>query len=96
MLIEMPDACSDIWANKHHYDFSDYPMDNQYHYDSNKKVITKFKDDCSSVPITEFIGLRPKMYSIEKSDLRSLQERKQMTHIQVVMRSHEHKMGILV
>ena len=107
MLIGTPDAYADMWANKHHYDFGDYPKDNQYHDDTNKKVIGKFKDECSSVPIEEFIDLRPKMYSIEKSDLsnirkakgivksvvekdlthelyiKRLQERKQMTHIQV-------------
>ena len=30
----------------------------------NKKVIGKFKDDMCGDPIVEFIGLRPKLYSI--------------------------------
>ena len=29
----------------------------------NKKVIGKFKDEASSCPIRELVGLRPKMYS---------------------------------
>ena len=41
-------------------------MINQNHpnYDaSNKKVIGKFKDELKGEIITEFIGLKPKMYS---------------------------------
>ena len=57
MSIETPDAYADMWAD---HDFNDYPKDNQYHDDSNKKVIGKFKDKCSSIPIAEFIGLMPK------------------------------------
>ena len=107
-----------MWANKDHYDFNDYPKDNQYHDDSNKKVIGKFKDEANGIPISEFIGLRPKMYSIETCDLtnirkakgivgtvvkkdlthelykRSLQERKEMTHTQVIIKSHEHQIGV--
>ena len=46
--------------------------DNQYYKVTNKKVIGKFKDECNSVPIAEFIGLRPKMFSIQKSDLNEI------------------------
>ena len=34
----------------------------------NKKVIGKFKDECASVPISEYIGLRPKLYSVLRAD----------------------------
>jgi hypothetical protein len=47
----------DCWDN------SDYPKDNPYHSTHNKKVIGKLKDEASGVPITEFVGLRSKMYS---------------------------------
>ena len=30
----------------------------------NKKVVGKLKDECNGRPITEFVGLHPKMYSI--------------------------------
>ena len=76
MLIETPDAYADMWANKHHYDFSDYPKDNQYHYDSNKKVIGKFKDECNSVPVAKFVGLQSKIYSIKKSNLNEIRRAK--------------------
>ena len=31
-------------------------------------MVGKFKDECNGVPIAEFVGLRPKMYSIKKSN----------------------------
>ena len=46
------------------YDFSDYPKYHRCYSTENKKVIDKFKDECNGRPITEFVGLRPKMYSI--------------------------------
>jgi len=46
------------------YDFSDYPKDHRCYSTENKKVIGKFKDECNGRPITEFVRLRPKMYSI--------------------------------
>ena len=32
--------------------------------EKNKKVLGKFKDECGGVPIKEYVGLRPKMYSV--------------------------------
>ncbi|CAB4015631.1 Gastrula zinc finger [Paramuricea clavata] len=50
----------DCWDN------SDYPKDSPYYSAHNKKVIGKFKDEAGGVPITEFVGLRSKMYSYTK------------------------------
>jgi hypothetical protein len=50
------------------YDFSDYPKDHPLFSEMNKKVIGKFKDETSSKPISEFCGLRSKMYSIKLGD----------------------------
>ena len=36
--------------------------------ETNKKVIGKMKDQCAGTPIAEYIGLRPKLYSILRSD----------------------------
>ena len=65
--IETPDMYADMCGNNK-YDFSDYPKDHQCFNDSNKKVVGKFKDDCAGKLISEFVGLRPKMYSILKVD----------------------------
>ena len=39
-------------------------------------VIGKFKDEANGIPLSEFIGLRPKMYSIETSDLTNIRKAK--------------------
>jgi len=54
-------------VNKTSYDLSEYPRDSPYHNVENKKVVGKFKDECNGIPIAEFVGLRPKMYSILKT-----------------------------
>ena len=51
-----------------YWDNSDYPKDSPYHSSHNKKVMGKFKDEAGGVPITEFVGLRSKMYSYVKEN----------------------------
>jgi hypothetical protein len=51
----------DCWDN------SDYQKDSPYYNDHNKKVIGKFKDETKGIQITEFVGLRSKMYSYTKN-----------------------------
>ena len=53
------------------FDNSDYPSDSQYFDKTNKKVIRKFQDEAASIPLTEFIGLRFKMYSCTKDNSKS-------------------------
>ena len=45
------------------YDFSEYPLDHTLHDTSNHKALGFFKDELNSVPIREFVGLRPKCYA---------------------------------
>ena len=66
--IEADDIYKDFFYNKDKFDNSDYPQNSPYHYKFNKKIIGKFKDECSSIPIAEFIGLRSKMYSYIKDN----------------------------
>ena len=47
---------------------SGYPESAEFYDKTNKKVIGKFKDEASFVPILEFIGLRSKMYSYMKEN----------------------------
>ena len=50
------------------FDFSNYPEDSKFFDQANKKVIGKMKDE-SEVKITnEFVGLKPKMYSMLLDD----------------------------
>ena len=46
------------------FDTSEYKEDNPLHSTANKKIIGKMKDETHGIPIQEFVGLRPKMYSI--------------------------------
>ena len=48
------------------FDFSNYSKDSKFLDDTNKKVVGKIKDEFGGVVVTEFIGLKSKMYSIKK------------------------------
>lgn len=59
----------DFFKNKDKFDNSDYPEISKFYDKSNKKVIGKFKDEAAGeIIITEFIGLRSKMYSYTKDN----------------------------
>ena len=62
--IETEDVYKDIEKNKSFYDISDYPKEHPLFSEENKKVLGKMKDECNGEPITEYVGLRSKMYSI--------------------------------
>ena len=49
---------------RQHFDLSNYPADHHLFNIENKMVTLKFKDELGGVPIEEFVGLKPKMYSI--------------------------------
>ena len=66
--IEANDVYKDFWNDRNKFDNSDYPENSPYFNKSNKKVIGNFKDEASGIPITEFIGLRSKMYSYIKDN----------------------------
>ena len=54
--------CKDLFG------FSNYSKDSKFFNETNKKVIGKMKDEFGGVIITEFVGLKSKMYSIKKID----------------------------
>ena len=66
--IQTDDVYEDFWSDKDKFDNCDYPENSQYFNKTNKKVIGKFKDEVAGIPITEFVGLRSKMYSYIKDN----------------------------
>ena len=49
-------------------DFSEYPLDSNFFDPVNKKVAGKLKDDYKGKVISEFVGLKSKMYSLISAD----------------------------
>ena len=47
-------------------DFSNYSKDSKFFNETNKKVIGKMKDEFGGVIVSEFVGLKSKMYSMKK------------------------------
>ena len=66
--IEAEDIYKDFWNDKDMFDNSDYPENSPYYCNTNKKIIGKFKDEACGIPITEFVGLKSKMYSYVKDN----------------------------
>ncbi|MCG8571961.1 MAG: endonuclease VII domain-containing protein [Spirochaetes bacterium] len=61
--ITTDDAYEDLYLDGELFDNSDYDKSSKFFFDNNKKVIGKFKDEAKGKPITEFVGLKSKMYS---------------------------------
>ena len=58
----------DFYRWKDLFDFSSYSKDSKFFDYANKNVIGEMKDEYGRVIIGQFIGLKSKMYSINKID----------------------------
>ena len=63
-VIEMEDFCSDEMKDMDLYDTSDYSKNHLAYSDKNKKELGKFKDEMVARIIKQFVGLKPKLYSV--------------------------------
>lgn len=63
-VIETDDMYQDMHDSKELYDMSNFDESSPFFDKTNKKVLGKFKDECDGKPPEEFVGLRPKMYSM--------------------------------
>ena len=50
------------------FDFRNYSKDSTFFDETNKKVTGKMKDEFGGVIVSEFVGLKSKMYSMKKTD----------------------------
>ena len=66
--VDTEDVYGDMKKNLADYDTSNYSPGHPLFSTANKKVIGKFKDELGGRLMTEFIGLRPKMYSFVGED----------------------------
>ena len=66
--IKTDDVYADMLKHADLYDTSNYAPGHPLYSDQNKKVIGKFKDELGGKVMTEFIGIRPKMYSYAGQD----------------------------
>ncbi|GFX76893.1 uncharacterized protein TNCV_3279281 [Trichonephila clavipes] len=63
------DVYDDIQKDLHFFDTSDYPQTHPLYCEINKKVLGKMKDELSSSLALEFVGLKPKMYSLKSAEM---------------------------
>jgi hypothetical protein len=66
--IQTDDLYDDIAKASINYDLSNYPKEHAIYDASNKKVVGKFKDELGSEIMSEFVGLKSKVYSFIKED----------------------------
>ncbi len=64
--IDTKNVYQDMYENKDMFGLSD--VKGKFHDITNKKILRKFKPETANNVITEFIGLRSKMYSIKLDD----------------------------
>ncbi len=66
--IESEDLYEELAKNKYlksHFDFSNYSADHPLYSQENQRVVLKFKDEMKGKIVSEFVGLKPKLYSLQ-------------------------------
>lgn len=64
-LLKTNDIYDDLNNISQYFDFSNYPSSHKCFSEVNKKELGFFKDEMGGEPISEFVGLRSKMYSFK-------------------------------
>ena len=68
LTYEKKSVYEEFFKRKDFFDFSNYLKGSKFFNETNKKVIGKMKDEFGGVIVSEFVGLKSKMYSIKKID----------------------------
>ena len=74
--IKTEDVYEDFYKDKKLLDLSDYPLNSKFFDPVNKKIIGKMKDEFKGKIISEFIGLKSKMYSLIAVDNEEVEKAK--------------------
>ena len=74
--VKTHDIYQDMLEDAELFDTSEYAQDHPLYSLMNQKVLGKMKDETHGIPIQEFVGLRPKMYSILYTENNKLVEKK--------------------
>ena len=67
-IMGVDDAYEKVYENKDLFDFCDDSKESKFYDNNNKKLIGKMKDEMSGKVISEFFGLKSKMYSLVTVD----------------------------
>ena len=87
--IKTDDVYEDIYENKKLFDLGDYPQDSKFFDPANKKVIGKMKDEFKGKIISEFVGLKSKIYAIIVADGEDVKKVKRVN--ENVLKNTRHK-----
>ena len=74
--IKTEDVYEDFYGDKNLFYFSDYPLNSKFFDPANKKAIGKMKDEFKGKTISEFVGLKSKMYSLISIDNKKVKKAK--------------------
>ena len=93
--IETEDVYKDFYEDKNFFDFSDYPLNSKFFDPTNKNVIDKMKDEFKGSIISEFGGLKSKMYSLIAVDAEEVKKAKGLNKIVVKKVTYEKSADVL-
>ena len=66
--VKTDDVSENFYEDKRLFEFSDYPKDSRFYDPVDKKVICKMKGEVRGKIISDFVGLKSKMYSLVMAD----------------------------
>ena len=78
------------------FEFSHYSLNSKFFDPVNKKVIGKMKDEFKGKIISEFIGLRSKMYSLIDVDNEEVKKAKGVNKNVIKKIRHKEYIGVLL
>ena len=79
---------------KDEFDLASYPKSSPFYDATNNKVVGKFKDEASGQSITEFVGLKPKMYSYQTLNSGAAIPSKGPAHVEAAFTTKKRAKGI--